>query len=76
MVKARQSETSTQEVMEAAGDIDGYEYLMQLVPYIAVRKTKGNITSNNSSTENELLSKAHDLEDELENDEDEGNAED
>ena len=62
--------------MEAAGDIDGYEYLMQLVPYIAVRKTKDNITSNNSSTENELLSKAHDLEDELENDEDEGNAED
>ena len=61
--------------MEAAGDVDGYEYLMWLVPFIAVRKTKRNITSINSSTENEPLSKARDLEDELEDDEDEGNAE-
>ena len=61
--------------MEAAGDVDGYEYLMWLVPFIAVRKTKSNIASINSSTENEPLSKARDLEDELEDDEDEGNAE-
>ena len=60
--------------MEAAEDVDGYEYLMWLVPFIAVRKTKSNITSINSSTENRLLSKARDLEDDLEDDEDEGNA--
>ena len=71
MIKAKKSGTSTQEAMEAAGDVDGYEYLMWLVPFIAVRKTKSNITSINSSTENE----ARDLEDELEDDEDEGNAE-
>ena len=57
--------------MEAAADVDGHEYLMWLVPFIAVRKTKSNISSINSSTENE----AHDLEDELDDDEDEGNAE-
>ena len=57
--------------MVAAGDVDGYEYLIWVVPFIAVRKTKSNITSINSSTENE----ARDLEDELEDDEDEGNAE-
>ena len=61
--------------MEAAGDVDEYEYLIWLVPFIAVRKTKSNITSINSSIENEPLSKARDLEDELEDDEDEGNAE-
>ena len=71
MIKAKKSGTSTQEAMEAAGDVDGYEYLMWLVPFIAVRKTKSNITSINSFTENE----ARDLEDELEDDEDEGNAE-
>ena len=75
MIKAKKSGTSTQEAMEAAGDVDGYEYLMWLVPFIAVRKTKSNITSINSSTENEPLSKARDLEDELEDDEDEGNTE-
>ena len=74
MIKAKKSGTSTQEAMEAAGDVDGYEYLMWLVPFIAVRKIKSNITSINSSTENEPLSKAGDLEDELEDDEDEGNA--
>ena len=67
MIKAKKSGTSTQEAMEAAGDVDGYEYLVWLVPFIAVRKTKSNITSINSS--------ARDLEDELEDDEDEGNAE-
>ena len=61
--------------MEAAGYVDGYEYLMWLVPFTALRKTKSNITSINSSTENEPLSKPRDLEDELEDDEDEGNAE-
>ena len=66
MIKAKKSGTLTQEAMEAAGDVDGYEYLMWLVPFIAVRKTKSNITSINSS--------ARDLEDELEDDE-EGNAE-
>ena len=71
MIKAKKSGTLTQEAMEAAGDVDGYEYLMWLVPFIAVRKTKSNITSINSFTENE----ARDLEDELEDDEDEGNAE-
>ena len=75
MIKAKKSGTSTQEAMEAAGDVGGYEYLMWLVPFIAVRKTKSNITSINFSTENEPLSKARDLEDELEDDEDEGNAE-
>ena len=75
MIKAKKSGTSTQEAMEAAADVDGYEYLMWLVPFIAVRKTKINITSINSSTENEPVSKARDLEDELEDDEDEGNAE-
>ena len=73
MIKAKKSGTSTA-AMEAA-DVDGYEYLMWLVPFIAVRKTKSNITSIDSSTENEPLSKARDLEDELEDDEDEGNAE-
>ena len=68
MIKAKKSGTSTQETMEAAGDVNGYEHLMWLVPFIAVRKTKSNITSINSST-------ARDLEDELEDDEDEGNAE-
>ena len=72
MIKAKTSGTSTQEAMEAAGDVDGYEYLMWLVPLIAFRKTKSNTTSINSSTENEPLSMARDLEDELE---DEGNAE-
>ena len=67
MIKAKKSGTSTQEAMEAAGDVDGYEYLMWLVPFIAVRKTKSNITSINFS--------ARDLEDELEDDEDEGNVE-
>ena len=67
MIKAKKSGTSTQEAIEAAGDVDGYEYLMWLVPFIAVRKTKSNITSINFS--------ARDLEDELEDDEDEGNAE-
>ena len=75
MINAKKSGTSTQEAMEAAGDVHGYEYLMWLVPFIAARKTKSNITSINSSTENEPLSKARDLEDELEDDEDEGNAE-
>ena len=55
MIKAKKSGTSTQEAMEAAGDVDRYEYLMWLVPFIAVRKTKSNITSINSSTENEPL---------------------
>ena len=41
--------------MEAAGDVDGYEYLIWVVPFIAVRKAKSNITSINSSTENEPL---------------------
>ena len=72
MIKAKTSGTSTQEAMEAAGDVDGYEYLMWLVPLIAFRKTKSNTTSINSSTENEPLSMARDLEDELE---DEKNAE-
>ena len=67
MIKAKNSGTSTQEAMEAAGDDDGYEYLMWLVPFSAVRKTKSNITSINSS--------ACDLEDELEDDKDEGNVE-
>ena len=71
MIKAKKSGTSTQEAMEAAGDVDVYEYVMWLAPFIAVRKTKSNITSINSSTENE----AHDLEDELEDDKDEINAE-
>ena len=75
MRKTKKSGTSTREAMEAAGDVNGYEYLMWLVPFIAVRKTKSNITSINSSTENEPLSKARDLEDELEDDEDEENAE-
>ena len=75
MIKTKKSGTSTQEAMEPAGEVDRYEYLMWLVPFIAVRKTKCNITSINSSTENEPLSKARDLEDELEDDEDEGNAE-
>ena len=75
MIKVKTSGTLTQEAMETAGDVDGYEYLMWLVPLIAVRKTKSNTTSINSSTENEPLSKARDLEDELEDDEDEGNAE-
>ena len=48
---------------------------MWLAPLTAVRKTKSSITSINSSTENEPLSKARDLEDELEDDENEGNAE-
>ena len=61
--------------MKAAGDADAYEYLMWLVPFIAVRKTKSNIPHINSSTENEPLSKARDLEDDLEDGEDEGNAE-
>ena len=74
MIKAKKSGTSTQEAIEAAGDVDGYEYLMWLVQFIAVRKRKSNITSINSSTENEPLSKARDLEDELEDDKDEGNA--
>ena len=65
MIKAKKSGTSTQEAMEAA-DVDGYEYLMWFVPFIAVRKTKSNITSINSS--------ARDLEDELEDGEDKGNA--
>ena len=43
------------------------EYLMLLVSFITVRKTKSNITSINSSARN--------LEDELEDDEDEENAE-
>ena len=72
MIKAKTSGTSTQEAMEAAEDVDGYEYLMWLVPLIAFRKTKSNTTSINSSTENEPLSMARDLEDELE---DERNAE-
>ena len=67
MIKAKESGTSNQEAMEAAG----YEYLMWLVPFIAVRKTKSNITSINSSTGDE----ACDLEDELEDDEDKGNDE-
>ena len=71
MIKAKKSGTSTQGAMEAAGDVDVYEYVMWLALFIAVRKTKSNITSINSPTENE----AHDLEDELEDDEDEGNAE-
>ena len=71
MIKAKTSGTSTQEAMEAA-DVDGYEYLMCLVPVIAFRKTKSNTTSINSSTENKPLSMARDLEDELE---DERNAE-
>ena len=71
MIKAKKSGTSTQEAMEPVGDVDGYEYQMWLVPFIAVRKTKSNITS---STESEQLSKARDLEDELEDDENEGNA--
>ena len=75
MIKAKKCGTSTQEAMEAAGDVDGHEHLMWLVPFIAVKKTKSNITSINSSTENDPLSKARDLEDELENEEDEGNAE-
>ena len=60
--------------MEAAEDIDGYEYLMWLVPFIAVRKTKSNITSINSSTKNKPLSKARDSEDDLKDDKDEGYA--
>ena len=75
MIKAKKPGTSTQEAMEAVGDVDGYEYLMWLVPFIVVRKTKSNITFINSSTENESVSKARDLEDELEDDKDEGNAE-
>ena len=75
MIKTKKSGTSTQEAMEPAEEVDRYEYLMWLVPFIAVRKTKSNITSINSSTENEPLSKASDLEDELEDDEDERNAE-
>ena len=75
MRKAKKSGASTQEAMQAAGDVDGYEHLMWLAPFITVRKTKSNITSINSTIENEPLSKAHDLEDELEDDEDEGNAE-
>ena len=71
LIKAKKFGTSTQEAMEAAGDVNGYEHLMWLVAFIAVRKTKSNITSINSSTENEAL----DLEDELEDVEDEGNAE-
>ena len=67
MINAKKSGTSTQEAMEAAGDVDGYEYLMLLVSFITVRKTKSNITSINSSARN--------LEDELEDDEDEENAE-
>ena len=67
MIKAKKSGTSTQEAAEAAGDVDGYEYLMWLVPFIAVRKIKCNITSINASV--------RDFEDELEDDEDEGNAE-
>ena len=67
VIKAKKSGTSTQEAFEAAGDVDGYEYLMWLVPFIAVRKTKSNITSINFS--------ARDLKDEFEDDEDEGNAE-
>ena len=74
MIMAKKSGTSTQEAMEAV-DVDGYEYQIWLVPFIAVRKTKSNITSINSSTENEPLSKTRDLEDQLEDDEDEGNAE-
>ena len=35
MIKAKKSGTSTQKAMEAAGDVDGYEYLMWLVPFIA-----------------------------------------
>ena len=50
--KIIKSRTSTQEAMEAA-DVDGHEYLMWLVPFITVRKTKSNNTSINSSTENE-----------------------
>ena len=73
MIKAKKS--GTQKAMEAAGDVDGYEYLMWLVPFIAVRKTKSNINFINSSTENEPLSKARDLEDELEDDEEDENAE-
>ena len=65
MIKAKKPGTITQEAMEAAGDVDGYEYLLWLVPFIAVTKTKSNITSINSF--------ARDLEDELEDDE--GNAE-
>ena len=65
MIKAKKSGTSTQEAMEAAGDVDGFEYLTWLVPFIAIRKTKSNITSINSST----------LEDELKDDKDERNAE-
>ena len=56
MIKAKKSGTSTQEAMEAVGDVDGYRFI-------------------NSSTENEPVSKARDLEDELEDDKDEGNAE-
>ena len=44
MIKAKKSGTSTQEAMEAVGDVDGYEYLMWLVSFIAVRKAKSNIT--------------------------------
>ena len=75
MIQAKKSGISTQDAMEVAGDVDGYEYLMWLVPFITVRKTKSNITSINSSTENEPLSKGSDLEDQLEADKDEGNAE-
>ena len=74
MVKAKKSGTLTQEAMEAAGDVDGYEYLMWLLPFIAARETKSNINFINSSTENKPLSKARDLEDELEDDEDDENA--
>ena len=56
MIKVKKSRTSTQKAMEAAGDVDGYEYPMWLVPFIAVRKTKSNIASINSSTKNEPLS--------------------
>ena len=75
MIQAKKSGTSTQDAMEAAEDVDGYEYLKWLVPFITVRKTKSNITSINSSTENEPISKGSDLEDQLEDDKDEGNAE-
>ena len=74
MIKAKMSGISTQEAMKAAGGVDRYEYLMRLVPFIVARKTKSNITFINSSTENEPVSKARDLEDELEDDKDDGNA--
>ena len=75
MIKAKTSTPWIQEAMKVAGDVHEYEILMWLVPFTVVKKTKSSITSINSSTENEPVSKARDLEDELEDDENEGNAE-